>query len=72
MIFAPAMAIACLTVMKAMCWLTGSLLLLLTAVQSVRGDAEAQPLATLAGVLAFAGLGAGSSWLAEKFRAAEP
>ncbi len=44
MIFARAMAVACLTVMKALAWFTSVMLLLLTLVQYLRGDETARPL----------------------------
>jgi hypothetical protein len=46
-VFARAMAIACLTVMKALLWFIGGLLLVLTVVQYVRGDVDARPLVTI-------------------------
>ena len=70
MIFARAMAIACLTVMKVMCWFVGALLVVLTAVQFMRGEIDARPMVTLGSALVFAALGAGSGWIGAKFQAA--
>ena len=47
MIFSRAILIACLTVFRALLWLTGAMLLALTVVQAVRGDIDRQPLMTL-------------------------
>ncbi|MGL4439369.1 MAG: hypothetical protein ACRCUE_08865 [Bosea sp. (in: a-proteobacteria)] len=69
MIFARSMAIACLTVMKAMCWFTGSLLLLLTVVQYVRGDVDAQPYTTVITGVVFIAIGFASRWGAKRFEA---
>lgn len=66
MAFARAMAIACLTVMKGLCWFTGGLLLLLTAVQFVRGDIDARPVLTIVTGAVFVGIGFGSGWLSRK------
>jgi len=63
------MAIACLTVMKTLCWFTGALLLLLTVVQYVRGDADARPFVTITTGLIFAALGIASAWGAKRFMA---
>ncbi|MCU0832761.1 MAG: hypothetical protein MUC58_14885 [Rhizobiaceae bacterium] len=65
--FARSMAIACLTVMRALCWITGGLLLLLTLVQFVRGDADARPVMTLVSGLVFAGCGLAAAWGARRF-----
>ena len=69
MIFARAMAMACLTVMKAMCWFTGALLLLLTLVQSMRGEVDARPMVTLTAGAVFIALGFASAWGARRFMA---
>jgi phosphate/sulfate permease len=69
MIFARSMAMACLTVMKAMCWFTGALLLLLTVVQYVRGDVDARPYVTITTGLVFVALGLAASWGARRFAA---
>ncbi|GGH24855.1 hypothetical protein GCM10007036_31560 [Alsobacter metallidurans] len=44
--FSTAVASACLTVLQWLLWLTAGLLLLLLVVQSLRGDADAQPVTT--------------------------
>lgn len=62
------MAIACLTVMKAMCWFTGVLLLLLTVVQYVRGDVDARPEVTIITGLVFVAIGVACSWGARRFQ----
>jgi hypothetical protein len=71
MIFARSVAVACLTVMKALCLFTGVLLLALTVVQYVRGDADARPYVTIATGLVFAGIGFASGWGAKRFQRAE-
>lgn len=43
MLFSRAVLIACLTVFRAMLWLTGGLLLALTVVQALRGDPDRRP-----------------------------
>jgi hypothetical protein len=64
--FARAVAYACLTVLKALFWFIGALLVLLTVVQHVRGDVDARPLVTLLTAAMFVGLGFisafGASW----------
>jgi hypothetical protein len=65
--FARSMAIACLTVTRALCWITGGLLLLLTLVQFVRGDIDARPVMTLSSGLVFVALGLAASWGARRF-----
>jgi hypothetical protein len=67
MLFARAMAVACLTVMRALCWFTATLLLLLTLIQFVRGDVDARPTVTILTALAFAGIGFASGWGARHF-----
>lgn len=67
MIFARSITIACLTVMKALCWLTAALLMLLTVVQFARGDADARPVMTLATGATFLALGFASAWGARRF-----
>jgi ABC-type transport system involved in cytochrome bd biosynthesis fused ATPase/permease subunit len=67
MLFARSMAMACLTVLKAMCWFTGALLLALTIVQYVRGDADARPYVTIATGVAFMAAGFAASWGARRF-----
>jgi hypothetical protein len=56
--FARAMAIACISLLKWMCWFVAALLLVLTVVQALRGDADRSPTTTMAlgGVFAAAGL----------------
>ncbi|MCO4054383.1 MAG: hypothetical protein HEQ16_10115 [Bosea sp.] len=67
MLFARAMAMACLTVMRALCWFTAALLVLLTVLQFVRGDIDARPYVTMLSALAFAGIGLASGWGAHRF-----
>ncbi len=71
MIFARAMAIACLTVMKVMCWFTGVLLVALTVVQFMRGEVDARPVVTLASAALFIAIGFGAAWGAVRFQKAE-
>jgi hypothetical protein len=47
MLFSRAVLVACLTVFRALLWLTGGLLLALTVVQALRGDPDRQPAKTL-------------------------
>ncbi|MFY8038373.1 MAG: hypothetical protein ACOVN4_01730 [Bosea sp. (in: a-proteobacteria)] len=65
--FARSMAIACLTVMRALCWITGGLLVLLTLVQFVRGDLDARPVMTMSSGLVFVALALAASWGARRF-----
>ena len=67
MIIARAMAMACFTVLKFMLLGVGALLLVLTLVQALRGDADAQPMTTLigAGVALIAGMAC--HWIAKRF-----
>jgi hypothetical protein len=67
-IFARAMAVACLTVMKALLWFTGALLLLLTIVQHFRGDVYARPMVTMMTGLVAAGLGFACAFAAKWFQ----
>jgi hypothetical protein len=46
--FARAMAIACISALKWMCWFVSALLLVLTVVQALRGDADRNPSTTMA------------------------
>ena len=66
--FARSMAIACLTVMRALCWITGGLLLLLTLVQVLRGDIDARPVMTLSSGLVFVALGLAAGWGSRRFK----
>jgi hypothetical protein len=59
MIFSRALMMAGLTVIGWLFVFTGALMLLVTAVQFVRGDVDARPLVTLLGGVLFAGLGYG-------------
>ena len=61
------MAIACLTVMRALCWITGGLLVLLTLVQFIRSEVEARPVMTLSTGLVFVALGLAAGWGARRF-----
>ncbi|MCX7341371.1 MAG: hypothetical protein NT037_12780 [Hyphomicrobiales bacterium] len=70
MIFARSMAVACLTVMTALCWLTGGLLVVLAFVQSMQGEPEARPLLLLAAAAVFGALALGSGWIRTRFEAA--
>jgi hypothetical protein len=72
MIFARSMAVACLTVMKALCFFTAALLLALTVVQYLRGDLDARPAATVGAGLFFVGIAYASAWGARRFQQADP
>ncbi len=69
MIFARSVAVACLTVMRALCWLTGGLLVVLTLVQTIRGEAEARPMLLLAAAAVFGAMALGSGWIRSRFEA---
>lgn len=68
MLFARSVAVACLTVMKALCWFTGALLLLLTLVQYVRGDVDARPDVTTMTGSVFVVVGIACGWFSRRFQ----
>ncbi len=70
MIFARAMAIACLTVMKVMCWFVGALLVVLTLTQFVRGEVDAKPVVTVVSAAVFVVLGFVAGWGSRRFAGA--
>jgi hypothetical protein len=70
MVFARAMAVACLTVMKALLWFIGGLLLVLTVVQHFRGDADARPLVTVLTGMGFVAAGFVAGFAASWFQRA--
>ncbi len=65
--FARAMAIACISVLKWMFWFVSALLLVLTVVQSLRGDADRDPARTLALGALFAVMGLACRHAAKRF-----
>jgi RsiW-degrading membrane proteinase PrsW (M82 family) len=67
MIVARAVAVACLTVLKWMLWLTGGLLLVLIAAQWLRAEPDADPLRVLLGAALCGGAGLLSAFMAQKF-----
>jgi uncharacterized membrane protein YidH (DUF202 family) len=67
MIIARAMAMACLTALKFMAYGVGGLLLVLTIVQALRGDADAQPMMTLMGAVIAVLAGLACGWGARRF-----
>jgi hypothetical protein len=68
MLFARAMAVACLTVMRLLLWFIGALLLVLTLVQHFRGDVDARPMITLLSGVGFVALGFISGFAANWFQ----
>ncbi len=67
MIVARAVAVACLTVLKWMLWLTGALLLVLIAAQWLRAEPNADPLRVLVGAGFCGGAGLLCRFMAQKF-----
>jgi hypothetical protein len=67
MIIARVAAIACFTALKWMLLAIAMLLVLLTIVQALRGDADAQPVTTIIGGIASAMAGLACHWVARRF-----
>jgi hypothetical protein len=67
MIVARAAAVACLTVLKWMLWLTGGLLLVLIAAQWLRAEPNADPLRVLVGAVLCGGAGLLCQFMSKKF-----
>ena len=67
MIIARATAVACFTALKWMLLAIAVLLVLLTIVQALRGDVDAQPVTTMIGGMVSAVAGLACDWVARRF-----
>ncbi len=64
--FSRALMYAALTVLAWLFMLTGVLLVLLTAMQAIRGDADARPMVTILSAVLFVGLARAAHWGAQR------